>query len=64
MFKFIVPVLAEQEVLNLFEDAEVSRKPSKTNKYVSVTATVHIIASEEVLAVYDKAYKIEGIIAL
>ena len=64
MFKFIVPLAAEQQVANLFGSAEVSLKPSKNNKYVSVTATVDISASEEVLAVYDKAYKIEGIIAL
>jgi hypothetical protein len=64
MFKFIVPIAAEQEVLSLFDGAEVSSKRSKTNKYVSITANVNISASEDVLAIYDKAYKIEGIIAL
>ncbi|MEQ8714456.1 MAG: DUF493 family protein [Cyclobacteriaceae bacterium] len=64
MFKFIVPIAAEQQVLGLFDGAEVSSKQSKTKKYVSITATVDISASEEVLAVYDKAYKIEGIISL
>lgn len=64
MFKFIVPIGAEQQVLDLFDGAEVSSKRSKTSKYVSITATVDISASEEVLAVYDKAYKIEGIISL
>ena len=55
---------AEQEVLDLFEDAEVSSKASKTQKYVSITAKVQVDTSSEVLNVYDRAYKIEGIIAL
>ena len=64
MFKFIVPIVGKKQVLNLFEGVEVSSRESKTKKYVSVTATVIIQTSEEVLAVYDKAYRIEGIMAL
>ncbi|MEM8893654.1 MAG: DUF493 family protein [Bacteroidota bacterium] len=64
MFKFIVPIAAEQEVLALFENAEVSSKESKTKKYISITATVEVPTSSEVLNIYDRAYKIEGIIAL
>lgn len=64
MFKFIVPVGAKAQVMALFGDGQVSSKQSKTKKYISVTANVHMQASEDVLAIYDKAYKIEGIIAL
>lgn len=64
MFKFIVPKDAQEAVLKLFDGVEVSSKESKTSKYVSITATVEVSASEEVLAIYDQAYKIEGIISL
>ena len=64
MFKFIVPKTKEGEVLELFPSNEISTKESNNGKYVSVTAKVMMQSSETVVAVYEKAHAIEGVIAL
>ncbi|MGK7397015.1 MAG: DUF493 family protein [Candidatus Cyclobacteriaceae bacterium M3_2C_046] len=64
MFKFIVPTAKQKEVRDLFPKNELSTKYSKNGKYISVTARVMIGNSDEVIQIYEKAHKIEGVIAL
>ncbi len=64
LFKFIVPVVQESELLRLFEGFPVSTKYSKNKNYISLTSKVLINSSEEVIKIYQDAYLIEGIISL
>lgn len=67
MFKFIIP--ADNQKLALVEalfgkEAEVITRQSKTNKFLSITAKEMMINPDEIIEVYKKAEKIEGIISL
>lgn len=64
MFKFIVLENKKEEVKALFPMNEVNYKPSSKGKYISVTAKVMVPSSDYVIEIYQKAHKIEGIIAL
>lgn len=64
LFKFIVPVHKEAEVRALFPDHNPDVKESKQGNYVSLSVTFHANSSDLILAIYEKASKIEGLIAL
>lgn len=67
MFKFIIPADNQKLALveSLFgEEAQISTNQSKSNKYISITAKEVMISSDSVIAVYQQAEKIEGIISL
>jgi putative lipoic acid-binding regulatory protein len=68
LYKFIVPTSENQvaEVKVLFDntDAVINTKKSKTGKYVSVSITLKLKTSDEVIQYYKKAEKIKGIISL
>ncbi|MEP5613771.1 MAG: DUF493 family protein [Cyclobacteriaceae bacterium] len=63
-FKFIVKTGQQRMVEQLVEKAEVKIKPSSGNKYVSVTLIAQMASSQEIIEVYRKAKKIEGVISL
>ncbi|MEP1094904.1 MAG: DUF493 domain-containing protein [Cyclobacteriaceae bacterium] len=63
-FKFIVKSEDQKKVEELVDEAEIKIKTSSGNKYVSVTLEAKVKSSDEVIAVYKKAKKIEGLIAL
>ncbi len=65
MFKFIVPQDQTQNILNLFESRdELRTRPSRHGRYMSVTAKCTVSSSEEVVAVYQAAAQVEGVISL
>ncbi|MFQ3181489.1 MAG: putative lipoic acid-binding regulatory protein [Polaribacter sp.] len=68
LYKFIVPTLENQvaEVKKIFDNtgAVIKTKKSKTGKYVSVSITIKLKTSDEVIVNYKKAAKIKGIISL
>jgi putative lipoic acid-binding regulatory protein len=64
MFKFIVPSGKEEEVFALFPKNQLTTKASRKGNYVSVTAKVMMRSSEDVMAKYRAAHKIEGVLAL
>ena len=64
MFKFIVPRGKEDLVVALFPEGEASVKASSKGKYRSVTAKIVMASGQEVLDIYEKAYHIEGVLAL
>lgn len=64
VFKFIVPRDKAPRVEALLPGAAVSLRPSAKGNYVGITAEALMAGSDEVLAVYREALKIEGIIAL
>lgn len=67
LFKFIVPNNPEAiaKTSALFEVPEnLHLHPSKTGKYISVSAKEMMLNSDSVVEVYKQAAKIEGIISL
>lgn len=67
MFKFIIPAdnhkLAQVEAL-FGSEAQLTTRQSRSNKFISITAKEMMMSSNEIIAIYKKAEKIEGIIQL
>ena len=63
-FKFIVPQAKEEELRSLFAEEQLDVKASKGGKYLSYTLNKKVASSEEIIAIYQRAYKVEGIISL
>jgi hypothetical protein len=65
MFKFIVPSQQREKVLGLFESRDfVYTRQSRNGRYLSVTAKCKVYSSEEVIAVYEAAAQIKGVLSL
>lgn len=68
LYKFIVPTTENQveEVENIFDNtgAVINTKKSKTGKYISVSIVLKVKNSDQIIAYYKKAEKINGIISL
>lgn len=67
LFKFIIP--SDNKKLALAEalfgaEAQITTRQSKNNKYISISAKEVMISPDEIIAVYKKAAKIEGIMSL
>jgi len=63
-FKFVVHHERVAQVLALFPDGVPSTRPSKNGTYVGVTARLHMDSPDAVLAVYEEASRIDGIVSL
>lgn len=63
-FKFVLPATKENELMGLLPLTKVSRKESSKGNYVSVTASRRFSNVDEVMAIYDRVSKIDGIISL
>lgn len=64
MFKFIVPNGREGEIEKIFPKNNIDYKASSGGKYISATIKVMTESADQVLDFYEKASKIEGVIAL
>jgi 3-deoxy-D-manno-octulosonic acid (KDO) 8-phosphate synthase len=67
MFKFIVPNQSDKvaQVTALFNNStDIVMHPSKTGKYISVTAKELMLDVNSILVKYEEAALIEGLIAL
>lgn len=64
MFKFVVPKIKIDEFKSYFPNESHQEKQSKAGNYTSFTFKKNINSSDEVVEVYLKAKKIEGVIAL
>lgn len=64
LFKFIVPQGGFDEIRAVFGEHPVAVKASSNGKYLSVTATLFMQSSQEVIDIYTAAGKVEGIISL
>jgi len=64
MFKFIVPIEQEYAVRALFPDHQPKIRASKNGNYLSLSITYYADSSDLVLAIYEKASTIKGLIAL
>jgi putative lipoic acid-binding regulatory protein len=68
LFKFIVPAdnqkVAEVEALFDTKVAQIELRPSKTGKFISISAKEMMIDVDSIIDRYKKATKIEGLMAL
>jgi hypothetical protein len=64
IFKFIVPTGKEPDVKKLFPFHETTEKLSKQGNYTSITVQMMMPSSDSVIAIYEEASTIEGLIAL
>jgi hypothetical protein len=64
MFKFIVPNGKEEEIAALFPKNEMELKASSGGKYVSTTIRSMMDSADQIIEIYEKASKIEGLISL
>ena len=64
-FKFISPPDKVNELTNLIaKDLEITKRPSKTGKYLSLTFSKKINSTDEVIDIYLKAGTLAGVISL
>ena len=63
-FKFIVPSGKEDEVRALFPMYLATARESSRGRYTSLTFDMDMSSSDAVIAVYQKAAVVEGLIAL
>jgi putative lipoic acid-binding regulatory protein len=64
LFKFIVPFGKEAEITAIFPDEEVILKPSSGGKYISTTIHMQVESADQVIGLYERAARIEGVISL
>ncbi|MFP4214262.1 MAG: DUF493 family protein [Desulfohalobiaceae bacterium] len=65
MFKFIVPEHNSEQIMDLFESRDqIYTRHSKNGKYVCITAKCRVHSSEEVVAVYEAAAQVKGVLSL
>lgn len=64
MFKFIVPSGKENEIAALFPKHEITTKASSGGKYVSTTILAMMKNADQIIALYEQAAEIEGLISL
>lgn len=68
MFKFIVKTELQKiaQIEGLFdpEKAEIIRKESSKGAFISITVKEVMLGTDEIIAIYQKASKINGVITL
>ena len=64
IFKFIVKTGLKEQILELLPGAKKSERVSKNGNFVSITLSQIMKNSEEIVYIYEKAYKIKGVISL
>lgn len=67
MFKFILEADNRRIALveNMFgDDAEIYTKESDKGKYISITVKSVVVSVDDVIAIYEKAAEIEGVMLL
>ena len=63
-FKFIVPAHKKDEAAEILNDHDLDFRPSRTGKYTSVTAVRVFHETDQVIEVYQRVSKIDGLISL
>ena len=64
LFKFIVPISEIHRILFILQGMEIEQKASSNGNYISVSGTIQVFKSEEIILVYERAAAIKGIISL
>ncbi|MCB0361591.1 MAG: DUF493 family protein [Bdellovibrionales bacterium] len=64
MFKFIVPKDSVPKVEAMFPHHPISFRNSRNGNYISATITIRADSADLIIAIYEKASHIKGLIAL
>lgn len=64
MFKFIAPLAGLVQLRSIFEGYPVKVNPSRNGNYVSITAELEMQSSGDIIAIYEQAAKVDGVILL
>ena len=64
VYKFIMPTENLPIFTTLFPDAETESRSSRSGKYTSITMVSTMCSSNEVMAVYEKAAQVPGLMSL
>lgn len=64
VFKFIVPKAGLVDIRSVFDGQEIVVRESTRGNYLSITATLTVSSSEEIVEVYEKAGDVPGVISL
>ncbi len=64
MFKFIAPLAGLIQLRSIFKGHPVRFNPSRNGNYISITAELEMQSSREIIAIYEQAAKVEGVILL
>ena len=64
VYKFIVPSEKMDQFRELFASEDLETRPSRTGKYTSMTLTSTMCSADEVMAVYEKAAQVPGVMSL
>lgn len=63
-FKFIIKTERKNQLIQELSEHKIIQKPSRNGKYTSVTSRKLLESPDEVIAVYSKISKIEGVVTL
>tara|TARA_B100001778_G_C18554523_1_gene614632 strand:- start:747 stop:1013 length:267 start_codon:yes stop_codon:yes gene_type:complete len=63
-FKFIVPKERSEQLIELLGDSPLIPRPSSGGRFIAYTMEKEVDSSDEVIALYNKASEIPGIITL
>lgn len=64
IYKFIMPSENLPLFTEIFPDAQLESRTSRSGKYTSVTMVSTMCSADEVMAVYDKAARVPGLMSL
>jgi hypothetical protein len=64
VYKFIVPTDNLGKFNELFPEEALETRLSRTGKYTSVTMTSTMCSADEVMAIYERAARVPGIMSL
>lgn len=63
-FKFVVPHEKVAELKAIIRKGNFTEKPSRTGKYISVSVTLMMNSSDEIIDIYRRVAIVEGLISL
>lgn len=64
IFKFIVPQDRVRDVEKLFPGHNIKKRASRQGKFVGLTVRIHMDSADVVIAVYQQASRIPGLLSL
>lgn len=63
-FKFVIKTELKAQLVDALSDQKVTEKLSKNGKYTSVTSRLYANNADDIIEVYAKVKKIDGVLAL
>lgn len=63
-FKFVVKSVEKEKLLKILTDQKITEKVSKKGTYTSITSRLYANSSDEIIDIYLKVKKIEGILSI